>query len=256
MKVVEFVDRDLSDGLLLIGFPAQDIVGGIAANYLVKAFKMDLIGAVHDEDFPPSVVVHEDVGTSLVQVYAADLQCGPQGECRRLIVVKCDLVLDPEFFSSLAHSVLEWGQRKGVRFFASVEGVKMPERNVAPLTDDGVVQIHALASLRGRELLQSLSVPWLKHHTFTGFGAALIMKSNVAAQPAVCVFTSTPHDRADARAAAKLLRALAPMLPRSALEPGPMERRTEELEAQIRLSNEEHLLALQRMGEGHSVMYV
>lgn len=256
MKVVEFVDRDLTDALLLIGFPAQDVVGGIAANYLVKAFKMDLVGAVHDEDFPPSVVVHEDVGTSLVQIYAADLECGPEGECKRLIVVKCDLVLDPEFFSALAHSVLEWGQRKGVRLVASVEGIKLPERNLATQSDDAVVQINALASLRGRDLLRSLALPWLRHHTFTGFGAALIMKANVANQPAVCVFTSTPHDRADARAAAKLLRALAPLLPKAPVEEGRMERRTEELEAQIRLSNEEHLLALQRMGEGHSVMYV
>lgn len=257
MKVVEFVERDLSDALLLIGFPAQDVVGGIAANYLVKALKLELVGAVHDDDFPPSVAVQEDVGTSLVPVYAGDIECGPEGKLKRLIVVKCDLVLDPEFFAPLAYSVLEWAGRKGVRMVVSMEGVKLPERSMAPSTMlDGVVHMHGLASLHGRELLRSLGLPWLKHHTFTGFGAALIMKANVAAQPAVCVFTSTPHDRADARAAAKLLRALEPLLPKLGLEPGRVERKAEELEAQIRLSNEEHLLALQRMGEGHSVMYV
>jgi predicted ATP-grasp superfamily ATP-dependent carboligase len=257
MKVVEFVERDLSDALLLIGFPAQDVVGGIAANYLVKALRLELVGAVHDDDFPPSVAVQEDLGTSLVPVYAGDLACGPAGDCKRLIVIKCDLVLDPEFFAPLAHSILDWAQKRGIRYVASVEGVKLPDRNTGPSLDNGVVHINGLASLHGRDLLKELELPWLRHHTFTGFGAALLMKANAAGLPAVCVFTSTPHDRADARAAAKLLRALAPLLPGTApLEPGRVERRTEELEAQIRLSNEEHLLALQRMGEGHSVMYV
>lgn len=256
MKVVEFVERDLEGALLVVGFPAQDVVGGIAANYLVKSLRLDLVGAVHDDDFPPSVAVQDDLGTSLVPVYAGDLVCGPHGEYQRLVVVKCDLVLDPEFFAPLAHSLLDWAGRKGIKALVSMEGVKLPEQHVGLKNDDAIVQIHGLASLRGREMLKELALPWLRHHTFTGFGAALLMKANAAAQPAMCVFTSTPHDRADARAAAKLLRALGPMLPREPLEQARVERRTEELEAQIRLSNEEHLLALQRMGEGQSVMYV
>lgn len=259
MKVVEFADRDLSDALLFVGFPAQDVVGGIAANYLVKALRLELVGAVHDDDFPPSVAVQEDVGTSLVPVYAGDFECGPNLDCKRIIVVKCDLMLDPEFFAPLAHSVLDWAMKKGVKYVVSVEGVKMPDRNVGPsggVALEATVQIHGLASLHGRDLLRSLGLPWLRHHTFTGFGAALLMKANVANQPAVCVFTSTPHDRADARAAAKLLRALEPLLPSVPLDRERVQRKTEELEAQIRLSNEEHLMALQRMGEGHSVMYV
>jgi predicted ATP-grasp superfamily ATP-dependent carboligase len=242
MKVVEFVERDLQDGMLLIGFPAQDIVGGIAANYLVKALRLELVGAVHDDDFPPSVAVQDDLGT--------------HGEYKHLVVVKCDLVLDPEFFAPLAHSLLDWAGKKGLRALVSMEGVKMPERHTGPVSDNGPVQIHGLAALNGRELLKELGLPWLRHHTFTGFGASLIMKANAVGQQAMCVFTSTPHDRADARAAAKLLRALAPLLPRTPLDLGRVERKTEELEAQIRLSNAEHLLALQRMGEGQSVMYV
>jgi predicted ATP-grasp superfamily ATP-dependent carboligase len=256
MRVIEFIERDLSDSLLLIGFPAQDVVGGIAANYLVRSLGLELVGAVHDEDFPPSVAVQDDVGTSLVPVYAGDLVCGPNGECKRIIVVKCDLVLDPELFAPLAHSLVDWAAKKGARYVVSVEGVKSPDRHTGPAHDNGIVQIHGLASLRGRGVLQGLGLPWLKHHTFTGFGAALLMKANAAGQEAICVFTSTPHDRADARAAAKLLRALDPLLPQNHVEVSRVQKRTEELEAQIRLSNEEHLLALQRMGEGHSVMYV
>jgi predicted ATP-grasp superfamily ATP-dependent carboligase len=212
---------------------------------------------VHDDDFPPSVAVQDDLGTSLVTVYAGELDCGPGGECKRLIVVKCDLVLDPEFFAPLAHSILEWAQKRGIKMVVSMEGVKMPERHVGPMTDNGLVQINGLASLDGRDLLKTLGLPWLRHATFTGFGAALLMKANAGGIPSVCVFTSTPHDRADARAAAKLLRSIAPLLPKAPLgELARVERKTEELEAQIRLSNEEHLLALQRLGEGHAVMYV
>jgi predicted ATP-grasp superfamily ATP-dependent carboligase len=256
MRVVDFVDRNLEDALLLVGFPAQDAVGGIAANYLIKALRLQLAGAVHDDDFPPSVAVQDDVGTSLMPVYAGDLECGPGGRWKRLVVVKSDLVLDPEFFSPLASSLLDWAEHRGVRTIVSMEGMRMPDRHLGPLADPGAVQIHGLASLEGRELLRELGLPWLRHATFTGFGAALMMKANASAQPAVCVFTTTPSDRADARAAAKLLHALGPLLPNTSLDGARVERKTEELEAQIRLSNEEHLLALQRMGEGHSVMYV
>jgi predicted ATP-grasp superfamily ATP-dependent carboligase len=256
MKVVEFVEKDLSEGLLIVGFPAQDVVGGIAANYLIKSLRLQLIGAVHDDDFPPSVAVQDDVGTSLLPIYAGDVVCGPGEACKRLVVVKSDLVLDPEFFMSLAACLLDWASRRGIKHIVSTEGVKLPERSLAPLGDNGIVQINGLASLAGRELLKELSLPWLRHPTFTGFGAALLMKANGSGHSAVCVFTSTPHDRADARAAARLLKALDPLLPRAPLDFTRVERKTEELEAQIRLSNEEHLLALQRMGEGHNVMYV
>lgn len=259
MKVVEFDDRPLEDALLLIGFPAQDAVGGIAANYLVKALGLELIGAVHDDDLPPSVAVQDDVGTSLVPVYAGEVPCGPEGRCKRLIVVKCDLVLDPEFFMSLAHSVLEWGQRRGIKMVVSMEGLRLPERHLGPLRGaeaESSVRLHGLASLTGRDLLGTLGLPRLRHPTFTGFGAALLMKANIAAIPAVCVFTETPHDRADASAAARLLRSLRPILPSASLDAARVAERTEELEEQIRRSNEEHLLALQRLGEGHAVMYV
>lgn len=259
MKVVEFDDRPLDDALMLIGFPAQDAVGGIAANYLVKSLGMELVGAVHDDDLPPSVAVQDDVGTSLVPVYVRELACGPDKALKRLIVVKCDLVLDPEFFAPLAHNVLAWGRERGVKAVVCMEGMKLPERHLGPVKahgDEGGVRIHGLASLTGRELLKGLSLPKLRSPTFTGFGAALLMKANAAGIPAVCVFTTTPSDRADAGAAARLLHALAPLLPAAPLEPGKVERSTEALEAQIRQSNEEHVLALQRLGDGHAVMYV
>jgi predicted ATP-grasp superfamily ATP-dependent carboligase len=255
MKVVEFAEKDLAEGLLLVGFPAQDVVGGIAANYLIRSLGLQLMGAVHDDDFPPSVAVQDDLGTSLVPVYAGELS-GHGGAAVKLVVVKSDLALDPQFFAPLAQTLLDWAGKHGIRTVVSMEGVNVPERSLAPLAEHGHVQIFGLASLHGRGLLRSLSLPWLRHPTFTGFGAALLMKANATGQQAVCVFTSTSHDRADARAAARLLAALDPLLPRPPVEPAGLERKVEGLEAQIRLSNEEHLLALQRLGEGLSVMYV
>ncbi|MEK6977105.1 MAG: PAC2 family protein, partial [Candidatus Hydrothermarchaeota archaeon] len=79
--VMEQKKVDLSNALVVVGFPTVGLVSTIAANYVVTSLGLERIGAVYSNSFPPATVVHEATPMPPVRIYASKIACGPGGNC-------------------------------------------------------------------------------------------------------------------------------------------------------------------------------
>src|SRR3990172_8229267 len=85
--IVEQKELDLSNAMVVVGFPTVGLVSTIAANYVVTSLGLERIGAVYSRLFPPAAVVHEAIPMPSVRIYAGKIACGPGGSCEELVVI-------------------------------------------------------------------------------------------------------------------------------------------------------------------------
>ncbi len=69
-------DMDLTGALVIVGTPTLGLVGTITARYLTQAMDMNLVGGMHSDRFPPSIVVHEGRPLHPIRVHAIETKCG------------------------------------------------------------------------------------------------------------------------------------------------------------------------------------
>jgi hypothetical protein len=87
ITVIEQKKLDLSNALVVVGFPTVGLVSTIAANYVVSSLELERIGAIYSDFFPPTAVIHESIPMPPVRIYAGDVICGPGGSCEELVVI-------------------------------------------------------------------------------------------------------------------------------------------------------------------------
>lgn len=226
LQVIEFRREAYPTALLVVGFPSHGLVGGIAAQYLIETLQMDLVAALHSDRFPPTVAVVDGVAVSPVQVWAGAERCGLDGECEQLLVVKSDIAPAAELYVPMAEAILRWAKGRGVRLGVVLEGVSSLEAegdfvNVAGLVSPGA------RGLLGRKAFDVLEEARL----VSGASAAFLAKATEVGVPVLALFTNASPQYPDAKAAAKLLTAMDPLVPHVTIDPEPLRERAERIEA-------------------------
>ena len=69
VEVIDFEDIDLSEAIVIAGFPSIGLVSTIVANYLIDALTLKQIGSVKSSQFPALSVVHTMEPLSPVRIY-------------------------------------------------------------------------------------------------------------------------------------------------------------------------------------------
>ena len=74
VEVIDFEDIDLSEAIVIAGFPSIGLVSTIVANYLIDALALKQIGSVKSSQLPALSVVHTMEPLSPVRIYAGILK--------------------------------------------------------------------------------------------------------------------------------------------------------------------------------------
>ncbi len=250
LSVVTWEPVDLSQALVVVGFPSVGLVGSIATSFLVDSFKLREVGALISPTFPPTAVVHDGIGASPVRIFIGDVVCGPDGTCEQLCVIVSNMTPKPAMIAPLAHALVTWAQEHGGRELVCLEGLSLEGG------PGEVGRIFGLASdANGRRMLESLKVAPHGEGVLVGLGGVLMYTAAAYGQPALCFLAETREGFPDARSAAKLLEALQPLVPLLKIDERPLLEQAQVLETMFRQQVERSKRAEKELAPATDVMF-
>lgn len=249
-RVVTWEETDLSQALVVIGFPSVGLVGGIAATYLVKSLHLREVGYVLSPALPPAAVVHEGISASPIRVYLGDVVCGPDGSCDELCVVLSEIAPKPSLIPSLADALVSWAKEHRARQLVCLEGLKLEDASPEEARVLGVASDEA-----GRKMLEVMKIPHLPDGLVVGIGGVTLYVARAVGQPALCLLAKTREDFPDARGAASLLESLRPLVPHVAIDERPLYEQAQVFERVLRDKMARSNRAERDLAQPRDIMY-
>ncbi|MCI4357763.1 MAG: PAC2 family protein [Thermoplasmata archaeon] len=227
IRIVDTRDEPLQGAMMVIGFPTHGLVGSVAASYLVHALDMTSVAYMTSERFPPTVIMEEGVVSAPVRFYVSKLVCGVDRSCQQLLVAISDIQPPPELLPALSRRLLDWAETKGVQLLVVVEGQPVDEQV------HGDARVVAMANRAAAPLLAKYSFE-PANGVVTGFAGGLLLSAIGRQLPVLCLVAQAHKDFPDARAAAKVIESINPLVPLMVLDTKPLREKAEEIEAEVR----------------------
>lgn len=240
VRIVDTRGESLQGAMMVIGFPTHGLVGSVAASYLVHALDMTSVAYMVSEEFPPTVIMEEGVVSAPVRFYASKVVCGVDRQCEQLVVGISDIQPPPEMLNRLSRLLIDWAEEKGIQLLLAVEGQPMDEE----IRSDA--RVVAMANRAAAPLLG-------KYHyepangVVTGFAGGLLLSAIDRRVPVLCLVAQAHKDYPDARAAAKVIETINPLVPMLVLDTKPLREKAQEIEGEVRHSLKQQQQSMERM---------
>jgi uncharacterized protein len=227
VRIVDTRGDSLRGAMMVVGFPTHGLVGSVAASYLVHTLDMTAVAYMTSEEFPPTVIMEEGVVSAPVRFYASKVVCGVDRSCEQLVVAISDIQPPPELLNHIGRSILDWAEARGIELMVAVEGQPMEEEV------RGDARVVAMANRAAASILG-------KYHfepangVVTGFAGGLLLSAIGRTMPVLCLVAQAHKDYPDARAAAKVIETINPLVPMLVLDTKPLREKAQEIEAEVR----------------------
>ncbi len=225
--MVSHREWEYEDPLVVVGFPSQGLVGAIVASYAVPRLDMKLVASMDSPRFPPVASVRDGSAMSPVQFFASAQQCGLDGECSQLVVVRSDAQPTAETSDEIAQEILTWAEAVGAERVICLEG--------APL-EDGSDEVFAVPNLCCTIDFERLGAKPFPDGAISGLSASVLVEGNTRDMGVVTLFTSVDEELPDAAAAARLVAVVDKLVPGIVMDPEPLEEQAKALEDQLKRS--------------------
>ncbi|MFQ6012997.1 MAG: proteasome assembly chaperone family protein [Thermoplasmata archaeon] len=249
IRVVDHEEMDLSAALCVVGFPGVGLVGRIATDFLVSQFKLKRIASLHSEDFPPMATLVGGQTMSPVRIHAAPMLCGVDGTCNQLAVLQAEVTPSGEVLYELADALISWCLEKQVREMVVLDGFIRPGG-----TPDSVVHGtgNNAATLRR---LADINVEPLGEGLISGIAGPISYLAETRGLDVTVLLAETAREYPDARASAKLLEAIDPIVPHIDIDAEPLYKRAEMIESRLKQNMEQHKESVEGLAERSKIMY-
>ncbi|HYA10650.1 MAG TPA: PAC2 family protein [Thermoplasmata archaeon] len=252
VRVVDTRDESLKGAMMVVGFPTHGLVGSVAASYLVHALDMSLVAYITSEQFPPTVIMEEGVVNAPVRLYASKLVCGVDRSCDQLVVVIADIQPPVGMLNELGRVLLDWAESKGVQLVIAIEG--------QPIESEvhGDARVVAMANRAAAPLLERYAFP-AANGVVTGLAGGIMLGAIGRVTPVLCLVAQAHKDYPDARAAAKVIETVNPLVPLLVLDTKPLREKARQIEAEVRKTLQQTRESVSKMRaaetEGPGEMY-
>jgi uncharacterized protein len=248
-RIVETRRTLLKGSMLVVGFPTHGLVGSVAVSYLVHSLEMSPIGHMLSDRFPPTVVMEAGVVQPPVRLYASRQICGVDGKCSQLVAVLSDIQPPPELLNPIGERLLDYAEARGIQLVVALEGQPVEQRS------RGDVRVVAMCNSSAVDVLESYRFPRATG-LVTGFAGALLLASVGRKLPVLCLVAQAHKSHPDARAAARMLEIIRPMVPMLVIDTMPLKRKAEEIEGELRRNMVQQRASLKELEEpGGGEMY-
>ena len=227
VRIVDTRDEPLEGAMMVVGFPTHGLVGSVAASYLVHSLDMSQIAYMISEEFPPTVIMEEGVVSAPVRFYASKLVCGVDRSCDQLLVVMADIQPPVHLLNPIGRALLDWAQAKGVQLVVAVEGQPIESET------RGDARVVAMANRAAASLLEKYRFD-AANGVVTGLAGGLLLGAIGRSLPVLCLVAQAHKDYPDARAAAKVIETINPLVPLLVLDTKPLRDKAREIEFEVR----------------------
>jgi len=252
VRIVETRDESLKGAMMVVGFPTHGLVGSVAASYLVHALDMSLVAYITSEQFPPTVIMEEGVVNAPVRLYASKLVCGVDRSCDQLVVVIADIQPPLTMLNHLGRVLLDWAEAKGIQLVIAIEGQPIDNEVL------GDARVVAMANRAAAPLLERYAFQ-AANGVVTGLAGGIMLGAIGRVTPVLCLVAQAHKDYPDARAAAKVIETVNPLVPLLVLDTKPLREKARQIEAEVRKTLQETRDSVSKMRaaetEGPGEMY-
>ena len=183
----------LRDPILVEGFPGLGLVGTISASYLVEKLKMDFVGYITSDLFPPLAAIHDYKPHYPARIYIS--------KKHNLIVILSEFIVPVGACYELAQKIHEFAKENKVKQIVSLGGIHLRSEEQ---------KVYAIAS--DNKLLETLQkanqVSLIKEGATTGVTGVLLAQGAVEGFPVVSFLSQAHEDHMDPKASAMVLEVL------------------------------------------------
>ena len=245
IRIVETRDESLKGAMMVVGFPTHGLVGSVAVSYLVHTLDMASIGYMIGDEFPPTVIMEEGVVNAPIRFYASRTVCGPDQTCEQLVVAISDIQPSAEMLNPLGRALLDWAEQKQIQLVVAVEG--------QPVDEDikGDARVVAMANRAAVPLLGKYSFD-PANGVVTGFAGGLLLAAMGRPTPVLCLIAQAHKDFPDARAAAKVIESINPLVPMLVLDTKPLREKARQIETEVRKNLQQQQTSMAQMRQPDS----
>lgn len=162
-------DQNLKGYTLLEAFPGVGLVGAMAGSYIIEKLKMENIGRIESDYFPPIAAIHDTVLMFPARIY--------KSEEMKLILFMAEFSIPPNLIYQLSQEMLSFSKKYGISKIVSVGGLpsQRPTERIYLAASD--LEISKTASKLGINPIQDGLI--------AGVSASLLAYSKEYGMPAV-----------------------------------------------------------------------
>ena len=195
-------DADVSKlgGIAICGFSSTGMVGVIAASHIIRAWGLEQLGTVLDENFPAMALVQDAVPKHPVRVYQGD----------NVGVFTSEIQFPAAYDVKFAETVLKWFSEGGFErliFIDGIVGANLGEKQEGDLWG---VSSHPV----GRKRLVDAGVPRMQQGIVSGIAGYLLSEGERRGLDITALLAECNPMYPDARAAAIATEAVSDLIDR------------------------------------------
>jgi uncharacterized protein len=218
VKICEIKKVDLKKPVLIEGFPGLGLVGTIAASYIVEKLKMEQVGYIRSEQFPPLAAVHNYLPHFPVRIYAS--------KKHNIIVLLSEFIVPMGVVGELADAIYDYAKTKKVSKIISLGGITIKGEQD---------EVYTIAS--EQKLLDSLkkikSTHPIKEGATTGVTAVLLSRGAIEGLPVISFLAEAHREYMDPKAAGMVLNVLKSVV-KLPLDTADLDKEAVEIEAKMK----------------------
>lgn len=223
-------DVDLSNSMVIIGFPTVGLIGSIACNYISKKLNLEQIGSIHSKYFLPSVIIRDSKPIPPVRIYYTDDEFIKENEnFDHLLAIVSDLPIPQPAIYPMINEMLKWSDDGNVSLFLGLEGLKSKDKK------EDQVDVYGVGSTKKMvDTLNKYDIEKTKEGMIAGFNGGLMLAETNRNEDMLCLLTEAHSLFPDSRAAGRLLEKVDEMLPEVDIDLEPLYDEAEKIEKSIR----------------------
>ncbi|BAD86085.1 hypothetical protein, conserved, DUF75 family [Thermococcus kodakarensis KOD1] len=238
-KPVKLVLPEVKNPILIEGYPGIGLVGHIAANFLAKELKMDMIGYVESPFLPPMALILEGKPNPPLRFYGKD----------NIIVAVADIYVPPTLVNEIAKELVNYLSEMKAEKVISMGGIGIGFFK-EQLEVWGVGSRDEL-----NKELEEKGVKILQYGSIMGMSGKLLWEASRKGLNAYALMGETFGDRPDPRAAANVLEVVKKLTSLD-FSTEPLLQEARMIEEQLRKMHEQMEQARQRAEKQYESLYL
>ena len=220
---------DLSKSVAIIGFPSLGLVSSIAASYMSKELKLNLIAGITSQEFPPYTIIQNSKPMPQIRMYAGcreDKAVGGMEECDDIVVITSEFVPKDGMNYRVSELLIDWLKENGIKTVLVLDGIPL-------FGEDDYILLGAGSTESARVQMKEYGIESFEEGMVRGMTALLLMEGAEKNVDVIAMLGSAKADVPDPKGAAKIMEFLAKMLPELKIDTAPLFKEADELEKRI-----------------------
>ena len=162
VKMLKKINLDGYD--FIEGFPGAGLVGPMAVSYLINKLKMDYIGYIESDSFPPLVSIHNAQPLPLVRFYAS--------QKNNIVTAFSEFAIPLQMVAEMSSTIYDFVKKGGMRRIYSIGGIPQPSASPQDAAPFSVASMPRLSKETDKAGLKPIA-----EGVSTGVSAVLLLKS-------------------------------------------------------------------------------